>query len=54
LRAIYGEIDRLETARHVAESFQTYVDAFPVLVALGLALLLLEALLINTRLCTAP
>ena len=54
LRAIYGEIDRLETARHVAESYQTYVDVFPVLVALGLALLLLEALLINTRLRTVP
>jgi Ca-activated chloride channel family protein len=54
LRAIYGEIDRLETARHVAESYQTYVDVFWLVVAGGLALLLLEALLVNTRLRTVP
>jgi Ca-activated chloride channel homolog len=54
LRAIYGEIDRLETVRHVAESYQTYVDVFPLVVGVGLALLLLEALLVNTRLRTVP
>jgi Ca-activated chloride channel homolog len=54
LRSIYGEIDRLEKARHVAESYQTYVDVFPLVVAVGLALLLLEVLLVNTRLRTAP
>ena len=54
LRSIYGEIDRLEKARHVAESYQTYVDFFPVMVAAGLALLLLEVLLVNTRLRTVP
>jgi Ca-activated chloride channel homolog len=54
LRSIYGEIDRLETARHVAESYQTYVDVFPLVVAVGLALLLLEVLLVNTRLRTVP
>jgi Ca-activated chloride channel family protein len=54
LRSIYGEIDRLEKARHVAESYQTYVDVFPAVVAAGLALLLLEVLLINTRLRAAP
>ena len=54
LRSIYGEIDRLETARHVAESYQTYIDVFPAVVAAGLGLLLLEVLLINTRLRTVP
>jgi Ca-activated chloride channel family protein len=54
LRSIYGEIDRLEKARHVAESYQTYIDAFPAVVASGLGLLLLEVLLVNTRLRTAP
>jgi Ca-activated chloride channel family protein len=54
LRSIYGEIDRLEKARHVAESYQTYVDVFPAVVAVGLALLMLEVLLVNTRLRTVP
>jgi Ca-activated chloride channel family protein len=54
LRSIYGEIDRLEKARHVAESYQTYVDVFPALAAASLGLLLLEVLLINTRLRTVP
>jgi Ca-activated chloride channel homolog len=54
LRSIYGEIDRLEKARHVAESYQTYLDAFPAMIAAGLGLLLLEVLLVNTRLRTAP
>ena len=54
LRAIYGEIDRLAKARHVAESYQKYVDAFGPLLALGLGLLLLEVMLVNTRLRTVP
>jgi Ca-activated chloride channel family protein len=54
LRSIYGEIDRLEKARHVAESYQTYIDVFPTVVIAGLGLLLLEVLLINTRLRTVP
>jgi Ca-activated chloride channel family protein len=54
LRSIYGEIDRLEKARHVAESYQTYIDVFPAVVVAGLGLLLLEVLLINTRLRTVP
>jgi Ca-activated chloride channel family protein len=54
LRSIYAEIDRLEKARHVAESYQTYVDAFAPLLALGLGLLLLEIVLVNTRLRTVP
>ena len=54
LRSIYGEIDRLEKARHVAESYQTYIDAFAPWVAAGLGLLLLEVVLVNTRLRTVP
>ena len=54
LRSIYAEIDHLETARHVAESYQRYVDAFAPVVAAGLALLLLEIVLVNTRLRTVP
>jgi Ca-activated chloride channel family protein len=54
LRAIYGEIDRLAKARYVAESYQKYVDVFGPLVALGLGLLLLEVVLVNTRLRMVP
>jgi Ca-activated chloride channel homolog len=54
LRSIYAEIDRLEKARHVAESYQKYIDAFGPLLALGLGLLLLEVVLVNTRLRTVP
>jgi Ca-activated chloride channel family protein len=54
LRAIYGEIDRLEKGTNVAESYQRYVEGFPIPVLLGLGLLLLEILLINTRLRTVP
>jgi Ca-activated chloride channel family protein len=54
LRSIYGEIDRLEKARHVAESYQKYVDAFPPVVIIVLGLLLLEVALVNTRLRTVP
>jgi Ca-activated chloride channel family protein len=54
LRSIYAEIDRLEQARHVAESYQRYVDAFAPVVAAGLVLLLLEIVLVNTRLRTVP
>jgi Ca-activated chloride channel homolog len=54
LRSIYAEIDRLEKARHVAESYQRYVDVFAPVVAAGLALLLLEVVLVNTRLRMVP
>jgi Ca-activated chloride channel family protein len=54
LRAIYAEIDRLETAPHVAEHHQRYIELYALFVALGLGLLLLEILLINTRLRTVP
>jgi Ca-activated chloride channel family protein len=54
LRAIYAEIDRLETAPNVAEHHQRYIELYPLFVALGLGLLLLEILLVNTRLRTIP
>jgi Ca-activated chloride channel homolog len=54
LRAIYAEIDRLETAPNVAEHHQRYIEIYPLFVALGLGLLLLEILLVNTRLRTVP
>jgi Ca-activated chloride channel family protein len=54
LRLIYGEIDRLETAHNVAEHQQRYVEIHPLVVATGLALLVLEIVLVNTRLRTIP
>ena len=54
LRAIYAEIDRLETAPNVAEHHQRYIELYPLVVALALGLLLLEMLLVNTRLRTVP
>jgi Ca-activated chloride channel homolog len=54
LRSIYAEIDRLEKAENVAEHHQRYVEIFPLAVALGLALLVLEIVLVNTRLRTVP
>lgn len=54
LRAIYAEIDRLEKAQNVAEHHQRYVEVYPLIVALGLALLLLEMVMTTTRLRTLP
>ncbi len=54
LRSIYAEIDRLEKAPNVALHQQRYVELFPIFVGLGLALLLLEMILVNTRLRTVP
>ena len=54
LRAIYGEIDRLEKAPNVAEHQQRYVDLYPLVIAAALALLLLEIVLVTTRLRTVP
>ena len=54
LRAIYGEIDRLEKAENVAEHQQRYVAVHEPVLALGLALLLLEVGLVTTRLRTIP
>jgi Ca-activated chloride channel family protein len=54
LEAIYAEIDRLEKTANVAEQYQDYAEYFPLFVLPGLALLLLEVVLINTRLRTIP
>jgi len=54
LRAIYAEIDRLEKTTNVAENYQRYIEGFTLFLALGLGLLLLEVLLVNTRLRTVP
>jgi len=54
LRSIYAEIDRLEKARNVAEHHQRYVEIYPLVVALGLLLLVLEIVMVNTRLRTIP
>jgi Ca-activated chloride channel homolog len=54
LRAIYAEIDRLETATNVAEHYQRYLEAFPLVLLAALALLVLEIVLVNTRLRTVP
>jgi Ca-activated chloride channel homolog len=54
LRAIYAEIDRLEKGQNVAEHHQRYVEIHPLVIALGLALLLLEVALVTTRLRTIP
>lgn len=54
LRAIYAEIDRLEKTQNVAEHHQRYVELHPLAVALGLALLLFEIVMINTRLRAVP
>jgi Ca-activated chloride channel family protein len=54
LGAIYAEIDRLETATNVAEHYQRYIEAFPLALLAALALLVLEVVLVNTRLRTVP
>ena len=54
LRSIYAEIDRLEKVQNVAEHHQRYVDIYPLVIAVGLALLLLESALVTTRLRTIP
>ena len=54
LRSIYAEIDRLEKVQNVAEHHQRYVDVYPLVIAVGLALLLLESALVTTRLRTIP
>ncbi len=54
LKEIYSEIDRLEKTTTVAEHYQQYIDFFPVFLLCGLGLVLLEAVLVNTRLRTVP
>ncbi len=54
LRSIYAEIDRLEKTRNLIEHHQLRLEAFPLFVGLGLALLVIEVVLVNTRLRTIP
>jgi Ca-activated chloride channel homolog len=54
LQATYAEIDRLEKTATLAEHYQQYVERFPLPLLLSLALLLLEAVLVNTCLRTIP
>ena len=54
LQGIYAEIDRLEKSTTVAKHYQQYIDAFPYLIGAALACLVLEVVLVNTRLRTLP
>jgi Ca-activated chloride channel homolog len=54
LRSIYAEIDRLEKGQNVAEHHQRYVEIHPLMIALGLAVLLVEIIMVTTRLRTVP
>ena len=49
-RDIYAQIDRLETARTIAENYQKYVDVFPAFALLAFILLMIECALTATRL----
>ena len=54
LAAIYAEIDRLEKSTNIAEQYQRYIEGFPALLLAALTLLLLEGVLVNTRLRALP
>ena len=54
LKNIYDEIDRLEKTKIEIESYTEYKESFPLFVLIALALLLLEAVLRNTRFRTLP
>lgn len=54
LKEIYGEINRLEKSANVVEYYQQYAERFAWFLIPALGLLLLEILLINTRLRTIP
>jgi Ca-activated chloride channel family protein len=54
LHNIYAEIDRLEKTTHVAEQYQEYAERFGWFLLPALALLLLEIVLVTTRLRTIP
>ena len=54
LRSIYAEINELEKTRNLVEHHQLRLEAFPWVVGLGLALLVIEIVLVNTRLRTIP
>jgi Ca-activated chloride channel family protein len=54
LKEIYAQIDQLEKSTNVAEQYQRYIEGFPFLLLLALTLLLLEGVLVNTRLRALP
>lgn len=54
LRAIYAEIDQLEKTRSFLEHYQLRLEGFPLLAGLALLLLVVEIVLVNTRLQTLP
>jgi hypothetical protein len=54
MQTIYAAIDRLEKTATVAEYYQQYAERFSLPVILGLGLLVLEIVLVNTRLRTIP
>jgi Ca-activated chloride channel family protein len=54
LQAIYGEINRLEKSANVLEYYQEHAERFAWFLLPALGLLLIEILLMNTRLRTIP
>jgi Ca-activated chloride channel family protein len=54
LQAIYAEIDRLEKTTTATEHLQQYRERFPIVLLPALGLLVLEMVLINTRLRQIP
>jgi Ca-activated chloride channel family protein len=54
LRAIYGEIDRLEKTTNVTEHYQQYAELFPWFLMPALGCLGLEIVLVNTRFRKIP
>lgn len=54
LKEIYSEINHLEKSANIVEHYQQYAERFTWFIIPALALLLVEILLINTRLRTIP
>jgi len=54
LQQIYAQIDELEKTTNIAEQYQRYIEGFPSLLFAALALLLFEAVMVNTRLRALP
>ncbi len=54
LQEIYAQIDDLEKSTNIAEQYQRYIEGFPALILAALALLLFEAVMVNTRLRALP
>jgi Ca-activated chloride channel family protein len=54
LQAIYAEIDRLEKTTTGVEHVQHYRERFPIVLLPALGLLVLEMVLVNTRLRQIP